>query len=221
MDHLAANFSTLSVAAEDIVVLVGLEGAREHNFQPARVVEPHQQNGRVGVVRLTGERKPLSVRRRNLLRASVPADRAALLTRIVWERQAELRVARNFLLDKFNGEEGLCLTVASFFAPRETMALTTGFENGRIVPQWSCVSLDGGRPRWRPMADARRMADVHGAETVRDGIGTRRPPRLAPRSPPAWQLTPPPTAHACARDRPDRLRRRRRRARPLRRRRRL
>ena len=68
MDGLAARMSALSVRVDDIVVLVGLEGAREHNFQAARVLEPaNAATGRIGVVRLTGGKKRLSVRRRNLL----------------------------------------------------------------------------------------------------------------------------------------------------------
>ena len=50
---------------------------------------------------LHGDRKQLSCRRRNLLRAAHPEDRARLLTLVVWERQLELRVARSFLLQLY------------------------------------------------------------------------------------------------------------------------
>ena len=168
-EYLARRFGSLSLDAGDIVVIVGLlsESARQHNFQAARVV-PGGSGERVGVCLLHGTRKTLSVKRRNLLRASVPEDRAMLLTRIVWEHQQELRVVRQLLLDQLRGEEGLCLHIASFFPVRETMALTTGFAHGRIVPAWSCARLRRGRLEWAPIHG--KATAVFGAENVTNGI---------------------------------------------------
>ena len=120
----------------------------------------------------------MAVRRHNLLKASRDEDRAALLTRIVWERQLELRVAANFLLDNLRGEEGLCLEIASHFPPRETLALTTGFAKlGHLVPEWNAVALQGGRFVWRALhggahggAHPNPGARVHGAARITDGI---------------------------------------------------
>ena len=91
-----------------------------------------------------------------------------LLTRIVWEHQQELRVVRQLLLDQLRGEEGLCLHIASFFPVRETMALTTGFAHGRIVPAWSCARLRRGRLEWAPIHG--KATAVFGAENVTNGI---------------------------------------------------
>ena len=168
---LSHRLSALAVVENDIVVVVGLQAdaAQPYNFCPGTIVQSGSDNGRIGV-RLLHQDKLLSCRRRNLLRAAHPADRDMLMTRIVWERQLELRVVRNFLLEQLEGEEGLVLHIASFFPPRMTMALTTGFAMGRIVPTWSCAALSSsGRLQWQPIhADAGRR--VHGSERVADGI---------------------------------------------------
>ena len=176
MEPLTSRVATLALDLEDIVVLVGLT-ARQHNFHSARVLGAQTQAGRVPVQLLHGARTKMSVRRQNLLKASRDEDRAALLTRIVWERQLELRVAASFLLDKLRGEKGLCLEIASHFPPRETLALTTGFAMGRIVPEWNMVALEGGRFVWRPLhggahggANPQPGPRVHGAARITDGI---------------------------------------------------
>jgi hypothetical protein len=85
-------------------------------------------------------------------------------------------VCAQFLLDQLQGEEGLLLHIASFFPPRETMALTTGFAMGRIVPSWVCATVRGGRDLcWHPMHDGQRGWDganvpVAGQQPVTDGI---------------------------------------------------
>ena len=166
----ASIFSSLALAEDDLVIVVGLEQARAFNFRPARVLGELGSDGRIPVRLLHGDRRQLSCRRRNLLRASHPEDRAALYTRVAWERQQELRVARAFLLEKLGGEEGLALHIASFFPPRETMALTTGFAMGRIIAEWSCVGLaPDGRFRWLPIHGS-GGAVVHGADLIPDGI---------------------------------------------------
>ena len=164
VDCLSTLASSLSLAPSDVVVIVGLVSQRQHNFRAARVVTKEQAGSRVGVRLLHGERKSLSVRRQNLLRASHEQDRKALLVRIVLQRQRELRVCRDFLLDQLSGEEGLLLHIASFFPPRETMALTTGFAMGKIVPAWVCATLDEkrGALTWRRIHDGRECWDQTG-----------------------------------------------------------
>ena len=142
------QIATLAISIEEIVVLVGLT-ARQYNFRSARVIGK-QTDGRIPVQLLHGCRKQMTIRRQNLLKASRADDRAALLTRIVWERQLELRVMAGFQLDRLRGED-LCLAIASHFPPRETLALTTGFAMGRIVAEWNAVVLEGGRLVWRPL----------------------------------------------------------------------
>ena len=162
----------LSLHEGQIVVVVRLERAPHYNYAPGVVVRRVDDDGRLGVELLHSGRQTLSIRRSNLLRADHEEDRAAILTQAVWERQLELRVARNFLLDRLRGEEGLALHIASFFPARQTMALTTGFAMGRIVPTWSCATLStAGRLHWRPIHEQRdgRQA-VFGASHVRDGL---------------------------------------------------
>ena len=191
MDEVASRLSSLALTENNIVVIIGLESAPQYNYRAARVLSAQTSDrGRLGVELLHGEapKKRLSVRRCNLLRASHPEDRAALMTRLVLDRQLELRVCRNFLLEHLQGEEGLLLHIASFFPPRETMALTTGFAMGRIVPSWVCAKhrrcwecqpngvfksvpiLD-----WRPIHDGSAGWDganvpVEGEKPVTDGI---------------------------------------------------
>ena len=170
MEALTQRVHSLALHKDEIVVIVGLDAARQHNFQAARVIDVSVSgDGRMAVQCLHGERSKLSVRRQNLLRAVHPEDRAALLTRVVWERQQELRVVRNFLLDRLRGEEGLALHIASFFPPRETMALTSGFSMGRVVREWSCAVVSDGRLQWRAIHGDHASA-VFGAEYVPDGI---------------------------------------------------
>ena len=179
MDEVASRLSSLALTENNIVVIIGLESAPQYNYRAARVLSAQTSDrGRLGVELLHGEapKKRLSVRRCNLLRASHPEDRAALMTRLVLDRQLELRVCRNFLLEHLQGEEGLLLHIASFFPPRETMALTTGFAMGRIVPSWVCATLRGGRALgWHPIHDGRAGWDganvpVEGEKPVTDGI---------------------------------------------------
>ena len=159
-----------SLRAYDIVVIHGLVGAPQHNFAPATVLDQDAPApGRVPIQLLHGSRAKLSVRRSNLLDMWGEEERAMLLTLIVWERQLELRVARQFLLDRLRGEEGLCLEVASHFPPRETMGLTTGFSRGQLVREWSAVALEGGRFVWRPLNGEGRER-VFGADAIPDGI---------------------------------------------------
>ena len=164
MDEVASRLSSLALTENNIVVIIGLESAPQYNYRAARVLSAQTSDrGRLGVELLHGEapKKRLSVRRCNLLRASHPEDRAALMTRLVLDRQLELRVCRNFLLEHLQGEEGLLLHIASFFPPRETMALTTGFAMGRIVPSWVCATLRGGRALgWHPIHDGRAGWDA-------------------------------------------------------------
>ena len=162
----------LSLHEGQIVVVVRLERAPHYNYAPGVVVRRVDDDGRLGVELLHGRRQTLSIRRSNLLRADHEEDRVAILTQAVWERQLELRVARNYLLDRLRGEEGLALHIASFFPARQTMALTTGFAMGCIVPTWSCATLStAGRLHWRPIHEQRdgRLA-VFGASRVRDGL---------------------------------------------------
>ena len=162
----------LSLHEGQIVVVVRLERAPHYNYAPGVVVRRVDDDGRLGVELLHGRRQTLSIRRSNLLRADHEEDRVAILTQAVWERQLELRVARNYLLDRLRGEEGLALHIASFFPARQTMALTTGFAMGCIVPTWSCATLStAGRLHWRPIHEQRdgRQA-VFGASRVRDGL---------------------------------------------------
>ena len=140
------RLASLALEPKDVVVVVGLAAQPQHNYAAARVLEKPAEADRVPVALLHGDRRQLSVRRRNLIKAARPADRDALLVRVVWERQLELRVAAEFLLGKLHGEEGLCLHIASFFPPRETLALTTGYAMGRIVSEWSCISLPPAAP---------------------------------------------------------------------------
>ena len=150
MNSLSQSLSSLAFSESDVAIVVGLERAVGYNFRAALVLSPAMPDGRVAVRLLHGDRRQLSCRRHNLLRAAHPEDRARLLTLVVWERQLELRVARSFLLEKLGGE-----IVASFFPARETLALT------RIIPDWSCVTLaavgevdqrtSGGRFRWTPV----------------------------------------------------------------------
>ena len=174
---LAGRVSSLALSSSDIVIVVGLENAAQYNFRAGRVLNTQTTDrGRVGVQLLHGECKRLSVQRSNLLRASKAEDREALLTRIVLERQSELRACRSFLYDQLHGEEGLLLHIASFFPRRETMALTTGFAMGRIVPSWVCATVRHGvHLGWNPIHDGGRGWDganvpVDGEQLVRDGI---------------------------------------------------
>ena len=84
--------------SSDIVVIVGLESAAQYNYRAAEVVEPSADDPpaaeRIPVQLIHGNNKRLSIRRRNLLRASHDEDRAALLTRVVLLKQQELRVCR-------------------------------------------------------------------------------------------------------------------------------
>ena len=167
---LLSSLSSLSLVEGDIVVVVGLDNAKHFNFQPGIIPAAEAPEGRVPV-RLLHQQHTLSCRRQNLLRAAHADDRAALLTRVVWERQLEMRVVRNFLLNKLLGEEGLCLEVASHFPVRTTMALTTGFAMGRIVPNWSVVALSpNGELQWRPIHDHAGHQAVFGVEKIPDGI---------------------------------------------------
>ena len=156
------------VALDSIVLVVGLSKTPQYNFCAARLIDA-EADGRLGVQLLHGTHKRLAVRRRNLLRASHPDDRQAFMTRIVWERQQELRVVRRFLLQRLGAQEGLCLHIASFFPPRQTMGLTTGFAMGRIIKIWSAATLDRGRLSWRPIHND-EGATVYRAERVTDGI---------------------------------------------------
>ena len=112
-----------SLQTGDLVIVHGLRSAPDYNYQCGRVVDtaPADAN-RLGVAMLHGRQTVLAVRRRNLLLASCDEDRRRLLINIVWERQLEMRVVRNFLLEQLRGEEGLCLEIASHFAPRENAA---------------------------------------------------------------------------------------------------
>lgn len=155
VDSVAHRLSSLALRPSDIVIIVGLESASQYNYRAANVCEPTEDASadRIPVLLLHGNpRKLLSVRRRNLLRAANEEDRQALLTRIVLERQLEFRVSRPFLEEKLHNEVGLLLHIASFFPTRETMALTTGFAMGRIVPSWCRATLD---PRLTPRSGAR------------------------------------------------------------------
>ncbi|EOD11213.1 hypothetical protein EMIHUDRAFT_248062 [Emiliania huxleyi CCMP1516] len=168
-ESLLSRFDSLALTENDLVVIVGLEFSRQHNFEPARVLDSSGE--RLKVQLLHGSRKGLSIRRGNLLKMSRAQDRTALLTRIVWERQLELRVARAFLVEKFHGEEGLALEVAKHFSPRETLALTSGYSLGRMVPEWSAVGIERGGLVWRPLhGRAPGGPRVHGADRVADGI---------------------------------------------------
>lgn len=162
MEELSSRISALALHPQDVVLVAGLEKTPHYNYRAAVVLEPlaaadasappPPPNDRIPIALLHGNCKKLSVRRRNLLRASSDEERAMLLTRIVVEHQLELRVARSFLLDMLQGEEGLLLHIASFFPARETMALTTGFAMGRIVPSWCCADLTpAGKLAWRPL----------------------------------------------------------------------
>ena len=150
---LSSRLSSLSLAQDEVVVIVGLANAAQYNYRAARIIEqPAPSGDRYGICLLHGTRKKLSVRRRHLLRSTIQEEREALLTRIILERQCELRVCRDFLSDQLHGEEGLLLHIASFFEPRETMALTTGFAMGRIIPSWCCATLTAeGQLGWRPL----------------------------------------------------------------------
>ena len=192
-----------ALAPGDVVMVMGLESRRDYNYQAAVVLdEEATAEGRLAVRLLhrrrreAGPRTQLSVRRRHLrlldmpgssegarrrrgaLAESCAADRAAVLTRVVWERQLELRVAAPFLRRALQDEDGggLCQNIASFFEPRATLALTTGFANGRVVPDWSCVKPTsggggggGGGFEWRPVHDGGAQ-QVWGAAGVKDGI---------------------------------------------------
>ena len=158
MDLLSHRLSALSIVEGDLCIVVGLANAPQYNNRAARVLpqtpDAASGNNRIPVVLLHGSHKKfLSVRRQNLLRATHREDREALLTRVVLQHQQELRVVRFFLEEKLHGEEGLLLHIASFFPPRETMALTTGFAMGRIIPSWCCAVLNprGGGLSWRPL----------------------------------------------------------------------
>lgn len=149
LEATAHRLASLVLEPKDVVVIVGLAAQPQHNYAAARVLDKPTEADRVPVALLHGDRRALSVRRRNLLKAARPADRDALLVRVVWEHQLELRVAADFLLSKLHGEEGLCLHIASFFPPRETLALTTGYAMGRIISEWSCIALPpAGPPAW-------------------------------------------------------------------------
>lgn len=168
-----------SLQQDDICVIVGLcsETGRPHNFKSTRVVDiPDVVQGsadRIGTACLHSSHK-LSIKRQNLLKMADLEDRRRLLVRVVWEKQQGLRVARAHLLDKLSGEEGLCLHIASFFPPRTTMALTTGFACGKMVKDWTVARLRGGQLSWQPIHtegdDADRAAEVYGASSVPDGI---------------------------------------------------
>lgn len=174
---LSHRLSSVSLNSGNIVIIVALEKAAHYNFRAAHVLSPPATDGRIAVKLIHGVPKQLSVRRQNLLRASSPDDRAALLCRIALLKQMEMRVCRDFLLDKLQGEEGLLLEIAKFFPTRETMALTTGFAMGRIVPSWVCATLRGPARglRWVPIHDGRAGWDganvpIDGEQPVKDGI---------------------------------------------------
>ena len=179
VDRLTHHVSSLALSPSDVVVLVGLEGASSrYNLRAARVIEQQASERHTPSVRVQlihGEQKErLWVRRHEVVRASHAADRAALLTRIVLQRQLELRVCRAYLMQRLHGEEGLLLHIASFFPVRETMALTTGFANGNIVPSWICATLhDGPRLGWHQLGGHEWSGDglpVDGEHPVSDGI---------------------------------------------------
>ncbi|KAL3920294.1 MAG: hypothetical protein SGPRY_005304 [Prymnesium sp.] len=167
-DLLSQKVSSLALAAHEIVVIVGLRQSSHLNYRPALLLSPSPEpDGRLRVQCLC-DQQSFKVRRRNLLRASHPEERADLLSRIVWERQLELRVARSFLLESLRGEEGLALQIASHFPPRQTMALTTGFAMGKIVPDWSCAVIRQGKLCWQPIHGPKSR--VYQKESVSDGI---------------------------------------------------
>ncbi|KAL1504316.1 hypothetical protein AB1Y20_010722 [Prymnesium parvum] len=167
-EQLAQRLASLALAADEIVIIVGDEGAAGFKLEPAVVLSPLcDGEGRLHV-RCLHRPHSLLVARRHLLRAAHPRERAALLTRVVWEKQLELRVVRTLLLDSLRGEEGLALQIASHFPPRQTMALTTGFARGRLIPNWSCAVLTDGGLAWRPIHG--ESAQVYNAEAVSDGI---------------------------------------------------
>ena len=180
------------LAPGDVVMVMGLASCPRYNYQAGVVLNTKgAAEGRVPVLLLHGQRRRLSVRRRHLrvlgmpgssedarrrravLAESCAAERASVLTRVVWERQLELRVAAPFLKCVLHDEsgEGLCQNIASFFDARSTLALTTGFANGHVVPNWICVkpaSCDGGF-QWRPIHGNGPQV-VWGAADVKDGI---------------------------------------------------
>ena len=168
------RMSLLEVSANDVVIIVRLEKAAQYNYRAGIILQTNP-DGRLAVQLLHGDRKTLACRRCNLLRAEHPEDRARLLIMVVWERQLELQVCKSFLLEQLQGEEGLALHIASFFPARQTMALTTGFADGRIVPTWSCATLTASDApaglQWRPIHQLhRRDQAVFGADKVKDGI---------------------------------------------------
>ena len=115
----------------DVVVIVGLDAATQYNFVAATVLVSSTDDGRVAVKTVRGAPKQLAVRRRNLVKAADDGDRERLFARVAWARQLELRCARAWL-EAWLPEE-LLLRVAGYFAPRETLALTSGFANGEVV----------------------------------------------------------------------------------------
>ena len=154
--------------AGELAVVVGLQSQTQYNYGAVVVVAlPAEGEDRVAVKTIHGESggKSLSVRRRHLLRAADRGDRDLLFARIAWERQLELRCARAWLESRV--PEALCLRVASFFAPRETMALTSGFARGRVVPQWTvCTGC-----AWEAIHHGdREGARIVGADGISDGI---------------------------------------------------
>ena len=162
----------------EVVVLVGLQRAAQHNYAAASVLDAAADDsagtGDRLAVRLLHHGTRLSVRRRNLVRCCSGArgERMQLLVRLVWEHQRELRVAAKFLEGRLSGELGLCLRIASFFPPRETLALTSGYAMGAVVRDWTCVAPTpsvGVRPSSHPLM-WRRMRQPAGAEKLKDSF---------------------------------------------------
>ena len=155
----------MALRAGDVVVIVGLEAATQHNHASAVVVGDGGDGGRVAVRRLHGPRPLLAVRRRHLLRAADDGDRRRLFARVAWARQLELRCAARWLEAQL--PEALCLRVAACFAPRETLALTSGFAAGRVVPRWTAFAPGRG---WVASHDPEGPQRLHGAAAVADGV---------------------------------------------------
>ena len=162
---------TTALQGGEVVVIVGLSGAPQHNYHSAAVLnkveaaDSTMTGDRYAVRLLHGCRPRLSVRRRNILRAAQPAEREQLLVRVLWERQLELRVVSPLLLGKLSLELGICLKIASFFPHRQTMAFTSGFAMGTVVRDWSCVCPDPHSRRfaWHPMRQPAGTSAVAGS----------------------------------------------------------
>ena len=152
-----------SLRPGDVVLLVGLKEASSYNYAAATVLDETLDDDRFAVKTVRGAPKRLAVRRRNLVKAESDDDRERLFARVAWARQLEVRCARPWLEARL--PEELQLRVAGFFAPRETMALTSGFADGEVVPEWSVHEPGRGWravhcPAWR----------IFGAERVPDGV---------------------------------------------------